>query len=51
MRLIFLIGVPPHRIDDYLGLTAHLAQRLRNPAVLDGLLNAGDAEKFAEFLA
>ena len=51
VRLIFLIGVPPHQIQEYLTLTATLASRLRDPFVLDGLLNAGTPEEFAELLA
>ncbi len=51
IQLIFLIGVPPHRIDEYLKLTAILAQRLRDPLILDGLINANNADEFAEVLA
>ena len=50
VRLVFLFGVPPHRISEYLAMTAFLARRLRDPVVLAGLLQAADAESFRALL-
>ncbi len=50
VRLVFLFGVPPHRITEYLAMTAFLARRLRDPAVLAGLMQAPDAESFRALL-
>ena len=50
VRLVFLFGVPPHRISEYLAVTAALVRRLREPAVIDGLLAAPTAEEFADLL-
>ncbi len=50
VRLIFLFGVPPHRISEYLAVTAALVRRLREPAVIDQLLAAETADKFSELL-
>ena len=46
VSLVFLFGVPPHRIADYLGMTAALARRLRDPGNVAALLEAGDEETF-----
>ncbi len=51
VQLIFLLGVPPHRINEYLGLTASLVQRLRDPKTLDALLAVNTAEEFTALLA
>ena len=51
VQLIFLLGVPPHRISEYLGLTASLVQRLRDPKTLASLLTANTAEEFTALLA
>jgi mannitol/fructose-specific phosphotransferase system IIA component (Ntr-type) len=50
VRLVFLFGVPPHRITEYLAMTAFLARRLRDPAVLEGLMQAPDVASFRALL-
>ena len=50
VRLVFLFGVPPHRIAEYLAMTAFLARRLRDPAVLESLLQAPDEASFRQHL-
>lgn len=50
VRLVFLFGIPPHRISEYLALTAALVKRLRNPEILAGLLAGETAEEFAKWL-
>lgn len=51
VRLIFLYGIPPHRVAEHLATTAALARRLRDPQVVDGLLTAKDADEFAGYLS
>ncbi|QJE96172.1 PTS sugar transporter subunit IIA [Luteolibacter luteus] len=51
VRLIFLVGVPPQRISEYLAMTASLARRLRAPGVVEKLLSAKDEETFRAELA
>lgn len=51
IRLILLIGVPPHRISEYLAMTASLARRLRSQDVVARLLSAPDEEAFRAELA
>jgi mannitol/fructose-specific phosphotransferase system IIA component (Ntr-type) len=51
VRLIFLFGIPPDRIGEYLALTAALVKRLRNPEVLAGLMSAETAVDFRRWLA
>lgn len=46
VRLIFLFGVPPRKIGEYLTATAALARCLRNPATVSRLLAAADAAEF-----
>lgn len=50
VRLVFLFGVPPHRISQYLAAMASLVKRLRNPEVVHGLLAAGQADEFMKWL-
>lgn len=50
VRLIFLFGIPPHRISEYLAVMAALVKRLRQPDVLEGLLNAENAAEFMHWL-
>lgn len=50
VQLIFLFGVPPHRISEYLAATAALARRLRDPAVVQALLAAPDEAAFRKEL-
>jgi mannitol/fructose-specific phosphotransferase system IIA component (Ntr-type) len=50
VRLIFLFGVPPDQISQYLALTAGLVRRLRNPDTIAGLLSAETAEAFQQWL-
>lgn len=50
VRLIFLFGIPPHRITDYLAATAALVKRLRRPDVIEGLLAAETNEDFLKWL-
>lgn len=51
VRLIFLFGIPPHRIAEYLAITAALVKRLRNPEVIGGLLDANAGDDFMKWLA
>ena len=51
VRLIFLLGIPPHRINEYLELMAVLVKRLRDPEVLHRLLTAETPEEFTGLLA
>ncbi len=51
VRLVFLLGIPPQKVSEYLTLVAALAKRLRNPEILDGLMNAASPEEFARLLA
>jgi len=51
VRLIFLYGIPPHRVAEHLARTAALARKLNNPAVIKGLLEATDAVAFFELLS
>ncbi|MEO8613525.1 MAG: PTS sugar transporter subunit IIA, partial [Luteolibacter sp.] len=50
VRLIFLFGIPPHRISEYLAVTAALVRRLRKPEVLEGLLAARTPDEFLGWL-
>ncbi len=50
VRLIFLFGIPPHRIAEYLAVTAALVKRLRNPEVIEGLLDAKTSDDFLHWL-
>ena len=50
VRLIFLFGIPPRRISQYLAVTATLVRRLRDPKVLGGLLAAADPAEFLRWL-
>lgn len=51
VQLIFLYGIPPHRVSEHLATTAALARRLRDPAVVAALLEADDATDFFAKLA
>lgn len=51
VRLIFLFGIPPHRITEYLAAVAALLKRLRQPEVMDGLLHAQSGGDFLKWLA
>ncbi len=51
VRLIFLFGIPPHRITEYLAVTAGLVKKLRRPEVVEGLLNAETEADFLQWLA
>jgi mannitol/fructose-specific phosphotransferase system IIA component (Ntr-type) len=46
VKLIFLFGVPPRKIGEYLTATAALARCLRQPATITKLLAAEGAEAF-----
>lgn len=50
VRLVFLFGIPPQRISEYLAMTAALVKRLRKPEVLAGLLEAATPEEFLKWL-
>ncbi len=50
VRLIFLFGIPPHRITEYLASVASLLKRLRHPEVIDGLLHAESGGDFLKWL-
>src|SRR5436190_45704 len=46
VRLVFLLGIPPHLITEYLELMAVLVKRLRDPEILNRLLTAETPEEF-----
>lgn len=46
VRLLFLFGVPRHRITEYLGATAQLVRILRDPARCAALLSAANEAEF-----
>jgi mannitol/fructose-specific phosphotransferase system IIA component (Ntr-type) len=48
IRLIFLIGVPKNAVADYLEITSLLARRVREPHLLDRLVEVHDLSKFLE---
>lgn len=50
VRLIFLFGIPPQRISEYLAVTAALVKRLRQPEVIHGLLDAKTPDDFLRWL-
>ncbi len=50
VRLIFVFGIPPRQISQYLAVTAALVRRLRNPEVLERLLAADTREEFLRWL-
>ncbi|MEO7097900.1 MAG: PTS sugar transporter subunit IIA [Luteolibacter sp.] len=50
VRLIFLYGIPPHRVAEHLATTAALARKLRDPKVVTALLDAPDEETFRKVL-
>lgn len=50
VRLIFLYGIPPHRVAEHLATVAALARRLRDRNVIDGLLAAADPATFFTLL-
>ena len=50
VSLVFLFGVPPDRIAEYLAMTAALARRLRDPRVVADLLAAPDEVSFRAIL-
>jgi mannitol/fructose-specific phosphotransferase system IIA component (Ntr-type) len=47
VKLIFLFGVPPHCVSEYLAVTAALVRCLRQPGTIDGLLAAKTVEDFS----
>ena len=51
VRLIFLYGIPPHRVAEHLATTAALARKLRDPVVVAGLLTAEDSATFFQCLS
>lgn len=50
VQLIFLFGVPPHCVSEYLAVTAALVRCLRKPGATDGLLAATTANEFTSWL-
>jgi mannitol/fructose-specific phosphotransferase system IIA component (Ntr-type) len=50
VSLVFLFGVPPERIAEYLAMTAALARRLRDPRVVADLMAAPDEASFRSIL-
>lgn len=50
VRLIFLYGIPPHRVAEHLATTAALARKLRDPATVRALLEAPDVDSFRRVL-
>lgn len=51
VRLIFLYGIPPHRVAEHLATTAALARKLRDPEIVHALLEAADPDTFRKLLA
>ena len=51
VRLVFLFGIPPCRISQYLAVTATLVRHLRTPGVLERLLAADTSAEFLRLLA
>ena len=50
VSLVFLFGVPPDKIAEYLAMTAALARRLRDPQVVADLMAAPDEASFRSIL-
>jgi fructose PTS system EIIA component len=50
VSLVFLFGVPPERIAEYLAMTAALARRLRDSRVVADLMAAPDETSFRSIL-
>lgn len=50
VRLLFLFGVPPHRISEYLAATALLVRLLRDPDRSAALLSCADPGEFLAIL-
>ncbi|MBK1884511.1 PTS sugar transporter subunit IIA [Luteolibacter pohnpeiensis] len=50
VQLIFMFGVPPHKISEYLAAMAGLVRRLKSPGVIDSLLSTESADDFSELL-
>ncbi|MEK7950738.1 PTS sugar transporter subunit IIA [Luteolibacter soli] len=50
VSLVFLFGVPPDRIAEYLAMTAALARRLRDPKIVADLMGAADEASFRSIL-
>lgn len=50
VRLIFLFGVPPHCVTEYLAVTAALVRCLRKPGAIEGLLASATEEEFTSWL-
>lgn len=50
VRLLFLFGVPPQRISEYLATTAALVRRLRDPKLVTDLLEAKEEPDFLDLL-
>jgi mannitol/fructose-specific phosphotransferase system IIA component (Ntr-type) len=46
IHLLFVIGVPPHMVREYLALLSELSRRLKDPTVRDRLMDADCAETF-----
>jgi mannitol/fructose-specific phosphotransferase system IIA component (Ntr-type) len=51
IRLIFLIGVPKIAVADYLEITSLLARRVREPHLLDRLVEAHDLSDFLKIFS
>ena len=49
-HLIFLIGTPPDKVREYLGLVGKLARRLKMQSVREKLMRAPSAEEFLSLL-
>jgi len=46
IHLLFVIGVPPHMVREYLGLLSQLTRRLKEAGVREALMQADSPEAF-----
>jgi len=46
IHLLFVIGVPPHMVREYLGILSQLTRRLKDAGVRETLLQAASPEAF-----
>ena len=50
IHLLFVIGVPPHMVREYLGLLSRLTRRLRVTGVQEALMQAASPAEFLKAL-
>jgi mannitol/fructose-specific phosphotransferase system IIA component (Ntr-type) len=51
VRLVFMVGTPKQKVDEYLLSVAAITRTLKVPGVREGLLGARTEEEFREWLA